>query len=101
VGDTNEAVATEPRDDTPDHHGCGVPEQFTQLSAAVTARLPFGMSRVVPPTFVGFAAINGSTFCADLLILTALHSHWQVPYAVAVGVGYAVAFALSFALNAS
>jgi hypothetical protein len=54
---------------------------------------------VVPPTLVGFAAINGFTFCADLLILTALHSHWGAPYAVAVGVGYAAAFALSFLLN--
>jgi putative flippase GtrA len=92
-------VRTEPRDDTADHHGGGVPEQFARLCAAVTARLPFGLSRVVPSTFVGFAAISGSTFCADLLILTVLHSQLQVPYAVAVGLGYAVAFALSFVLN--
>jgi putative flippase GtrA len=99
VTDTKEAVGSERRDDTADHDGGGAPELFARLCTAVTARLPFGLSRVVPSTFVGFAAINASTFCADLLILTVLHSHWQVPYALAVGVGYAIAFALSFALN--
>lgn len=93
------AVKTERQDDTADHHGRGAPEHFARFCAAVTARLPFDLSRVVPSTFVGFAAINGFTFGTDLLILTALHSHWGVPYAVAVGVGYAVAFALSFVLN--
>jgi putative flippase GtrA len=92
-------VKIEPRDDTADHHAGGAPERFARLCATVTARLPFGLSRVVPSTFVGFAAINGLTFCADMLILTALHNQWGVPYAVAVAVGYAVAFALSFVLN--
>jgi putative flippase GtrA len=92
-------VETEPREDTAEHHGGGAPGHFARLCAAITARLPFGLSRIVPSTFVGFAAINGFTFGTDLLILTALHNHWQVPYAVAVGVGYAVAFTLSFVLN--
>ena len=92
-------MGTKPRDETTAHNEGGTPERFGRLCAAVTARLPFGLSRVVPSTFVGFAAINGFTFCADLLILTVLHSHSQVPYAVAVAVGYVVAFALSFVLN--
>jgi putative flippase GtrA len=98
-GDTKETVETEPRNDTAEHHGGGAPEHFARLCAAVTARLPFGLSRIVPSTFVGFAAINGFTFCVDLLILTVLHTHWGAPYPVAVGIGYAVAFALSFVLN--
>ena len=81
-------MRTEPRDDTADHDGGGAPERFARLCVAVTARLPFGLSRVVPSTFVGFAAINGLTFCADMLILTALHNQWGVPYAMAVAVGY-------------
>jgi len=92
-------VDTEPRDGTADHDRAGTPERFARLCDAVAARLPFGLSRVVPSTFVGFAAISGTTFCADLLILTALHGHWQVPYGLAVAIGYAVAFALSFLLN--
>jgi len=92
-------VGTEARHRTADHDGGGAPERFTRFCSAVTARLPFGLSRVVPPTFVGFAAINGSTYCADLLILTALHGHGRLPYWLAVGIGYTIAFALSFVLN--
>jgi putative flippase GtrA len=92
-------VGTEPRDSTADHDRGGAPQRFARLCAAVASRLPFGLSRVVPSTFVGFAAINGTTFGVDLLILTILHRHWLVPYAVAVGVGYAIAFASSFVLN--
>jgi hypothetical protein len=54
-----ETVETGPRDDTVAHAGGGAPEQFARLCAAVTARPPFGLSGVVPSTFVGFAAING------------------------------------------
>jgi putative flippase GtrA len=98
--DTKKTVVIEPRDDdTGEHRRGGAPYHFARLCAAVTARLPFGLSRVVPSTFVGFAAINGFTFGADLLILTALHDRWGVPYAVAVAVGYTVAFGLSFVLN--
>jgi putative flippase GtrA len=97
--DTKETVVTESLDDPADHEGGAGPERFARLCAAVRARLPFGLSRVVPSTFVGFAAINGSTFCIDLFIVTVLHSHWQLPYPVTVGVGYAVAFVLAFVLN--
>jgi putative flippase GtrA len=73
--------------------------RFARACAAVTARLPFGLSRAVPPTLVGFAAINGTTFALDLLIVTLLHGLWRVPYPLAVGIGYAVAFGLGFVLN--
>jgi hypothetical protein len=58
-------VKIEPRVDTADHHARGAPERFARLCATVTARLPLGLSRVVPSTFVGFAALNGLTFCAN------------------------------------
>jgi putative flippase GtrA len=48
---------------------------------------------------VGFAAINGTTFALDLLVVTLLHGLWRAPYPLAVGVGYAIAFGLGFALN--
>lgn len=76
-----------------------VPQRFARFCEAVAARLPFGLSRVVAPTFVGFVLINSSTFAADLLVITALHGGLGVPYPVAVGVGYALAFAASFVLN--
>jgi putative flippase GtrA len=77
----------------------GAPAHFARFCAAVTRRLPFGLARVVPSTFLGFALINSTTFAVDLVILTVLHGGLGVAYPVAVGVGYAIAFALSFALN--
>lgn len=54
---------------------------------------------MVPPTFVGFALINSTTFAIDLVILTLLHGGLGVVYPVSVTIGYAIAFALSFVLN--
>lgn len=92
-------MRTEQRDEPADRHGGGVPERFARLCRAVAAGLPFGLARIVPSTLVGFAAINGFTFGVDLLILTVLHQYVELPYPVAVGIGYAAAFALSFVLN--
>ena len=47
----------------------------------------------------GFRLINGFTFFVDLVILTALHSGLGTPLPIAVTVGYACAFALSYFLN--
>ncbi|WP_194899673.1 GtrA family protein [Catenulispora pinisilvae] len=67
--------------------------------AAVVRRLPFGLSRIVAPSLLGFAVINGFTFSVDLGLLTLAHRllHW--PYPAAVTVSYLTAFALSFVLN--
>ena len=67
--------------------------------AAVVRRLPFGLSRVVAPSLLGFAVINGFTFSVDLGLLTLAHRllHW--PYPAVVTVSYLTAFALSFVLN--
>jgi putative flippase GtrA len=92
-------MGTKARPRTSVDDGGGTPERFARICAAVAARLPFGLARVVPPTFVGFAAISGSTYGLDLLILYVLHGHGQLPYGLAVGIGYSIAFALSFVLN--
>lgn len=63
------------------------------------ARLPFGLDRVIAPTFLGFCLINSFTFGVDLVLLTSLHGLLNVPYPVAVTVAYACAFGLSYALN--
>lgn len=74
-------------------------DRFAAACAAVVARLPFGLARVVAPSFVGFVVLNGATFGLDLLVLSAIHGllHWPVP--VAITIGYAVAFTVSFVLN--
>jgi putative flippase GtrA len=74
-------------------------QRFHALMAAVVSRLPLGLSRVVAPSLLGFALINGFTFTVDLVLLTLAHRilHW--PYPAAVTVSYLTAFALSFVLN--
>jgi putative flippase GtrA len=62
-------------------------------------RLPFRLSRVVAPTFLGFCVINGLTFSIDLAILTSLRGGLGLPVPIAVTVAYVCAFALSYVLN--
>ena len=74
-------------------------ERFAAVMAAVAARLPFGLARVIPPTLLGFAVINGSTFTLDLVLLTVLHGrlHWPVPASITLS--YLAASSLSYLLN--
>ncbi|OKH83163.1 polysaccharide synthesis protein GtrA [Mycobacterium sp. ST-F2] len=72
---------------------------FHRSCEAVVRRLPFGLKRIVAPTFLGFALINGCTFAVDLLLLTGLRDGLGLPLAVAVTVSYACAFGLSYVLN--
>jgi putative flippase GtrA len=74
-------------------------ERFHQLCVGAVACLPFGLSSVVAPTFVGFVVINGFTFGVDLLLLTLIHGGLRIPLPIAVTVAYACAFALSYFLN--
>jgi putative flippase GtrA len=66
---------------------------------AVVRRLPFGLSRIVAPSFLGFAIINGCTFSVDLGLLSLCHGVLKWPYPAAVTLSYLTAFALSFVLN--
>ncbi|MBB2988582.1 putative flippase GtrA [Mycolicibacterium iranicum] len=75
------------------------PETFHRWCHRVTARLPWGLDRLVAPTLLGFCLINSFTFGVDLVLLVSLRGGLGVPYPVAVTVAYACAFALSYALN--
>jgi putative flippase GtrA len=83
----------------PESVRAGLVERFHRFCVQVTARLPLGLNSVVAPTFLGFVLINSFTFFVDLVILTALHGGLGAPLPVAVTVGYACAFALSYFLN--
>lgn len=74
-------------------------DRFARLCTRTAALLPFGLSRVVAPSFLGFAVINGGTFGVDLLVLTALREWLGWPVAAAITGGYVVALGLSFLLN--
>src|ERR1700760_4669043 len=74
-------------------------ERYQALMAAVVRRLPFGLSRVVPASLLGFVLINGFTFAVDLALLTVLRSWVRLPLWLAVTLAYCVAFGLSYVLN--
>jgi putative flippase GtrA len=74
-------------------------QRFHAVMVAIVRKLPFGLSRVVAPSLLGFAVINGFTFSVDLVLLTLAHRVLDWPYPVAVTVSYLTAFALSFVLN--
>src|SRR6201999_2728875 len=73
--------------------------RFHKLCEAVVVRLPFGLSSVVAPIFLGFCLINGLTFGVDLAILTGLRGGLGLPVPIAVTVVYSCAFTLSYVLN--
>ncbi|MFI1824363.1 GtrA family protein [Lentzea sp. NPDC020367] len=73
--------------------------RFHDLMDVVVRRLPFGLSRVVAPSFLGFALINGFTFGIDLLLLTLFRSGLGLPVPIAFTIAYVLAFGLSFVLN--
>jgi hypothetical protein len=77
----------------------GAVERFHRLSVAVVARLPFGLSSVVAPTFLGFCLINSFTFGVDLVLLYLMHGVLHLSVPIAVSVAYTCAFALSYVLN--
>lgn len=76
-----------------------VADAFARFCGAVVRRLPFGLARVVPPTLLGFALINSTTFTIDLLLLTAIRDGLGLPIPVAVSIAYGIALSLAFVLN--
>ncbi|MEU0883740.1 GtrA family protein [Lentzea sp. NPDC005914] len=74
-------------------------QRFHALMEVVVRRLPFGLSRVVAPSFLGFAIINGFTFGIDLLLLMMFRSGLGLPVPIAFTLAYVLAFGLSFVLN--
>lgn len=72
---------------------------FAELCARAVEMLPFGLERLIAPTLLGFAVINGFTFGVDLALLTLFHGRWDWPVPIAVTLAYVLAFALSFVLN--
>lgn len=76
-----------------------VVERFGSICESVVRRLPFGLDRIVAPTLLGFAIINGFTFGVDLVLLTVFHGWLKWPVPVAVTSAYVLAFGLSFVLN--
>jgi putative flippase GtrA len=67
--------------------------------AAITKRLPFGLSEVVAPSLVGYLLINLCTFFIDLGLLGVFHGHLRWPIPAAVTLSYGTASVISYLLN--
>ena len=74
-------------------------ERSGAAMAAVSARLPFGLARVVAPRLLSFAVLSAVTFGVDLALLTALHGGLRLPLAASITLAYAAASGLAYALN--
>jgi putative flippase GtrA len=74
-------------------------ERFSSAMAAAVRRLPWELSKVIPPSLLGFAVINGFTFGVDLTLLTVLHSWVNLPLWQSITIAYSCAFGLSYVLN--
>ncbi|MRH90054.1 GtrA family protein [Nocardia sp. SYP-A9097] len=72
---------------------------FHRLCAGISERLPFGLERLAPPTFIGYLLVSAVCFTADMVILTLLHGTLGLPLPIAVTAGYITAFGLSYLLN--
>jgi len=73
--------------------------RFAAAMTAITRRLPFGLSRVVAPSLVGYLLINLCTFFIDLGLLSLFHGTFRWPIPVAVTLSYGTASAASYVLN--
>lgn len=73
--------------------------RFDAVVGAVRQRLPAGLRRRVPASFVGFALINVLTFSVDLTVLWILYRRIGLANPLAVTFGYAAGFGLAFVLN--
>lgn len=73
--------------------------RFTAVMAAIAARLPLGLNRVVSARLLSFAVISSVTFTLDLALLTAFHGGLRWPLPAGISAAYAVASALGYLLN--
>ncbi len=73
--------------------------RFTAVMAAITRRLPFGLSEVVAPSLLGYLVINLCTFFIDLTLLGVFHGTFRWPIPAAVTLSYGTASAISYVLN--
>ena len=73
--------------------------RYAAAMAAITSRLPFGLSNVIEPNMLGYLLINLFTFCIDLGLLALLPRRRRLPIPVAVTISYGTASLISYVLN--
>lgn len=73
--------------------------RYAAAMAAITRRLPFGLSTVIEPSMLGYLLINLLTFFIDLSLLALFHGRLRWPIPVAVTCSYGTASVISYVLN--
>ncbi len=73
--------------------------RYAAAMAAITARLPFGLSEVIEPNMLGYLVINLCTFFVDLALLAVFHGRLGWPIPVAVTCSYGTASIISYIAN--
>jgi putative flippase GtrA len=73
--------------------------RYAAAMTALTRRLPFGLSRVVAPSLLGYLLINLCTFFLDLAVLAVAHGVLKWPLPLSVTLSYGTASAVSYVLN--
>ena len=69
--------------------------------AAIVARLPFGLARVIAPNMLGFAVLSTVTFSLNLVLLIVFHAVLGWPVAVSITLAYLAGSGLGYVLNRS
>jgi putative flippase GtrA len=77
----------------------GAAAWFSAVTTAVVRHLPFGLSRIIAPSLLGFAVINGCTFSLDLALLTVFHAVVRLPVPISITLSYGTATSLAYLLN--
>lgn len=73
--------------------------RFADAMAALTRVLPFGLSRYVGPSEVGFLLISLFTFLLNLLFLAIFHGALRIGLSVAVTLAFGLAAVINYVLN--
>ena len=74
-------------------------ERFTAVMAETTARLPFGLAKIIAPNMLGFAVISTATFTLNLVLLIVFHGTLGWPVAVSITLAYLAGSGLGYLLN--
>lgn len=73
--------------------------RFVAAMAVVTRVLPFGLSRVLAPSDVGYLVISLGTFLLNLVFLALFHGVLRVGLSVAVTLAFGLAAVINYVLN--
>lgn len=73
--------------------------RFADAMTAVTRALPFGLSRIVSPSDVGYLLISLATFLLNLVLLALFHGTLRIMLPLAVSLAFGIAAVVNYVAN--